>query len=103
MDYKRPVLLHGETHLVETGCGHCYITINKDKEMVKEVFMTMGKAGGCASCQCETTGRLATLALRGCVGVVDIVKMIKGITCHHQKEDVLSCSDGLAKILEKYA
>jgi len=27
-----------------------------------ELFTTMGKAGGCAACQCEAIGRLVSLA-----------------------------------------
>ena len=40
---KRPKVLVGTTHRVETGCGHLYITINRDKDELFEVFAALGK------------------------------------------------------------
>jgi len=47
----RPEITHGVTQRLETGCGHMYVTINTDEHGACEVFVQMGKVGGCASAQ----------------------------------------------------
>jgi len=54
---ERPKALKGWTYQMQTGCGPLYITVNEDKAGLFELFTTMGKAGGCASSQCEAIGR----------------------------------------------
>ena len=104
---KRPELIKGSTRLMKTGCGNLYVTINEDPSgRPFEVFTNIGKAGGCASSQAEAIGRLLSLALRSGVEPEDIVKQLKGISCHQPSWNeggrILSCSDGIAKALEKY-
>lgn len=102
---KRPELLHGVTRLVKTGCGNLYVTINKDeKNKPFEVFTNIGKAGGCAASQAEAIGRLISLALRSGIEPQEIVKQLKGISCHapvwSNNGKITSCSDAIAKALE---
>jgi ribonucleoside-diphosphate reductase alpha chain len=104
---KRPSMTRGGTRLMKTGCGHLYVTINEDENGKPfEVFTTIGKAGGCASSQAEAIGRLISLSLRSNIEAEEIVKQLKGISCHQptwQEEGrVLSCSDAIAKALESY-
>ncbi|MGC8810847.1 MAG: adenosylcobalamin-dependent ribonucleoside-diphosphate reductase, partial [bacterium] len=102
----RPEITHGQTHKLKTGCGSLYVTINKDEEGIFEVFALMGKSGGCAACQNETTGRLVSLALRSGVDVVSIMQQLQGIRCPVPIWDngslVLSCSDAISRALQKY-
>lgn len=102
----RPEITHGQTHKLKTGCGSLYITINKDKEGIFEVFALMGKSGGCAACQNETTGRLVSLALRSGVDVETIIRQLQGIRCPVPIWDngslILSCSDAISRALQKY-
>jgi ribonucleoside-diphosphate reductase alpha chain len=77
-DFERPEVLHGRTYKVRTGCGSLYVTINDDvPEGGKpiEMFLRLGKAGGCASATAETTGRLVS----------------EGISCHSSSEEKPSC------------
>lgn len=104
---KRPAVIKGETRLMKTGCGHLYVTINEDENgRPFEVFTNIGKAGGCASSQAEAIGRLISLALRSSVEPDEIIQQLKGISCHQpswtEGGKVLSCSDAIAKSLEKY-
>jgi len=104
---KRPEVLKGTTRLVKTGCGNIYVTITEDDDgNIFELFTSMGKAGGCASSQSEAIGRLISLALRSGIDPQEIVKQLKGVRCHqpvwHSGGQVLSCSDAIAKALEKY-
>ena len=100
---KRENKLEGKTYQTKTGCGTLYITINKDPQGLFEVFLTMGKAGGCASSQMETIGRIISLALRYGIPISEIYKQLKGISCHAALPDSnKSCADAIGKILEEY-
>jgi ribonucleoside-diphosphate reductase alpha chain len=102
----RPYLTRGTTQRLETGCGHLYITINEDDRGLCEVFTQMGKSGGCTASQAEAVGRLISLALRSGIEPEAIVKQLKGIRCPSPLWQpggmVLSCSDAVAKALERY-
>ncbi len=104
---KRPEAIIGETRTMKTGCGTIYITVNEDEHgQLFELFTHMGKAGGCASSQAEAIGRLVSLALRSNIEPEAIINQLKGITCHQQTWSsggkITSCSDAIAKALEKY-
>jgi ribonucleoside-diphosphate reductase alpha chain len=104
---KRPPVIKGTTRLMKTGCANLYVTINEDdRGRPFEVFTNIGKAGGCAASQSEAIGRLVSLALRSNIEPQEIVKQLKGISCHqpswYEGGRILSCSDAIAKALEKY-
>ncbi len=100
----RPRALKGSTYQMQTGCGPLYITVNEDDAGVFELFTTMGKAGGCASSQCEAIGRLVSLAWRSGVQARQAVKQMIGITCHKPagfgENRVTSCADAVAKAIQ---
>ena len=89
---------------MQTGCGPLYVTINEDKNGLFELFTTMGKAGGCASSQCEAIGRMVSLAWRSGVQARQVVKQLLGISCHCPSgfgdSKVLSCADAVAKAIQ---
>ncbi|MEF9425889.1 MAG: vitamin B12-dependent ribonucleotide reductase [Candidatus Mariimomonas ferrooxydans] len=104
---KRPEVIKGTTRIMKTGCGHLYVTINEDGDgNLFEIFTHMGKAGGCASSQAEAIGRLASLAFRSNIEPVEIMKQLKGISCHSPAwangGKISSCSDALSKAIERY-
>ncbi|MCX5693241.1 MAG: TSCPD domain-containing protein [Candidatus Omnitrophica bacterium] len=101
----RPVVTNGTTTKVATGCGNLYITINvDDRSLPFEVFIQMGKAGGCAASQLEAIGRLVSLALRSGVENNKIVEQLRGIRCPSPSWEksgrIFSCSDAIARVLE---
>ncbi|MBU1913013.1 MAG: adenosylcobalamin-dependent ribonucleoside-diphosphate reductase [Candidatus Omnitrophica bacterium] len=101
----RPVVTNGTTTKVATGCGNLYITINvDDKALPFEVFIQMGKAGGCAASQLEAIGRLVSLALRSGVENSKIVEQLRGIRCPSPSWEksgrIFSCSDAISRVLE---
>jgi len=77
--------------------------VNSDEHGICEVFSSLGKAGGCASAQLESTCRLISLALRSGVDASAIVKHIRGIRCPsiawEQGHSILSCPDAIATVL----
>ena len=103
----RPAETTGVTRLINTGCGKLYVTVNSDEAGFCEVFAQMGKTGGCASSQIESTGRLISLALRSGVQIESIIKQISGIRCPHSiwqnGRQVLSCPDAISQILSQVA
>jgi len=101
----RPAVTTGTTTKVTTGCGNLYITINvDDRSMPFEVFIQMGKAGGCAASQLEATGRLVSLALRSGVENKKIIDQLRGIRCPSPSWEkggrIFSCADAIARVLE---
>jgi ribonucleoside-diphosphate reductase alpha chain len=103
----RPDTLIGVTKEIKTSCGKLYVTINRDEKGIFEVFNQMGKAGGCAASQSEAIGRLVSLALRSGVQPENIIKQLKGISCHLPSwggngGKILSCADAVSKAIEWY-
>jgi ribonucleoside-diphosphate reductase alpha chain len=104
---KRPEVVPGTTRLLQTGCGHLYVTINEDENgNLFELFTHMGKAGGCAASQAEAIGRLISLAFRSNVEPDEIVTQLRGISCHSPSWSsggkISSCSDALSQAIERY-
>ena len=102
----RPEVTSGITQKIETGCGHMYVTINSDNLGACEMFIQMGKVGGCASAQLEAQARLISLALRADVDIESISRQLKGIRCPspmwNKGKLVTSCSDAVATALQKF-
>ncbi len=101
----RQDVIHGSTRKIRTGCGSLYVTVNEDGEgNLFEIFNQIGKAGGCAASQSEAIGRLVSLAFRSGIEPGDVVRQLKGISCHmpvwYQEGKILSCSDAIAKAIE---
>ncbi|MFA5144138.1 MAG: vitamin B12-dependent ribonucleotide reductase [Candidatus Omnitrophota bacterium] len=102
----RPAVTVGTTTKIATGCGNLYVTINEDKDGLPfEVFMSMGKAGGCAMSQLEAIGRLLSLALRSGIETNSIIEQLRGIRCPSPSWEkggrIFSCSDAIARVLER--
>ena len=102
----RPEVTEGKTHKIRSGCGNLYVTVNRDETGVCEVFVQVGKSGGCIASQSEAVGRLISLALRSGIKLESIADHLAGIRCpspnFYQGQTVLSCPDGIAHVLEKY-
>lgn len=99
-DFDRPEVLAGRTFKVRTGCGALYVTINDGEDgQPIEMFLRLGKAGGCASATAETTGRLVSRLLQSGDTSKKIVKQLLGISCHSSSEEKPSCVHAAAKAL----
>jgi ribonucleoside-diphosphate reductase alpha chain len=102
----RPKITKGRTIETRTGCGSLYVTINEDEHGIAEVFVQLGKSGGCAASQTEAIGRLMSIALRSWVNPQALIRQLKGIRCpsigFEENEIITSCADGVAKVLERY-
>jgi len=90
----------GDSAKVETGCGALYVTLNDLENNPFELFLTMGKSGGCASCMCESIGRMVSATLRGGLGLDVAKRQLTGISCHSSGNGLLSCPSAIVKALE---
>ena len=102
----RPEITKGITQRLETCCGHMYVTINTDAQGACEVFIQMGKVGGCASAQLEAIARLVSLALRSQIKIESITRQLKGIRCQspmwNKGKMITSCGDAVGQALEQF-
>ena len=105
VERRRPSVIRGITERVRTGHGNMFVTINYDEnEKPFEVFIAVGKAGGCDSAQLEGISRLTTLALRAGIDPKQVVEHLQGITCCPAWDSgtlVRSAPDGLALVLKR--
>ena len=102
---KRPKVTQSVTEKVATGCGNAYITPSYIDGEVKEVFVHLGKAGGCAIAQSEAMCRCISIGLRYGIPLEEYVEQLRGISCPSPTVDegviVKSCVDAIAKTLSK--
>ena len=91
---------------MRTGDGTLYITVNKDKDGLCEVFTTIGKAGGTVAAQTEAISRLISLSLRSGIDPDSIINQLKGISGPNPTwEDgqlILSTPDAIGRALENF-
>jgi ribonucleoside-diphosphate reductase alpha chain len=100
----RPASLTGMTRRMPSPLGDLYVTVNEDEQGKPfEVFATLGKAGGAAMADVEAIGRLISLALRSGIGMSDVYKQMRGISCDRAvgvgPNKVLSVPDAIAQVL----
>lgn len=94
----------GETIVIQTGCGKLYLTYNCLNDF-EEVFLRLGKSGGCAAAWMQAMGRMISFALRRGQDRMDIIKGLKGVGCPSPITTIdgttTSCPDAIAKGLEE--
>jgi len=102
----RPKVTSGITAEIKTGCGTLYVTINSDEHGPVEVFLRLGKSGGCGAAQTEAIGKLVSLCLACGIEIEEIARKLKGIrcpsSCFYDGNTVTSCADAVAKVLEQF-
>ena len=101
---NRPEKLNGVTLKINTGHGTLYPTINYDEEgNIKEVFINLGKVGGCVNTFTEAIGRILSTALSSGVDPQVLANQLVGISCPHpsfnQGKTILSVPDALGQAL----
>ena len=101
---KQPIpdVLHGATKRIKTGgCGTLHVTLNNSKDgKPLAVRLSFGKMGGCGAASMQAVQLSITRSLRHGVPLSEIIKDLTGIACHLPSiSKVLSCYDGLAKVL----
>jgi ribonucleoside-diphosphate reductase alpha chain len=103
----RPAITRGITERMGLGCNRrLYITMNEDEEGLCEVFLQVGRSGGCITSHSEALGRLISLALRSRIPPEDVIDELRGIRCPSPTwcngETVLSCADAIGRAVSHY-
>jgi ribonucleoside-diphosphate reductase alpha chain len=101
---RRPKKLAGNTYEQTCGCGDIHVIINNHNNAPFEIFVELGKAGGCASAQVSAIARVVALAFKHGVPIKDIAKQLAGIACPSPTgvgdDKVFSCADAISKSLK---
>jgi ribonucleoside-diphosphate reductase alpha chain len=103
----RPQLLKGTTEKVETAIGDVFVTINDDASGAPfEVFAVLGKGGSVLMADVEAICRLASLALRFGIPIVEVFHQLRGISSDRTRgvgsSRVLSVPDAIAQAIGRY-
>ncbi|MGI0134932.1 MAG: hypothetical protein ACREBW_08260, partial [Candidatus Micrarchaeaceae archaeon] len=103
-DWKRPQVLTGRTIKFEVPQGTLYLTANMDNEAVREVFITLGRAGSDEKSYTEAIGKLMSKYLQQGGDIKEVIASLKGIrsnsvTWEHGLR-LYSVPDAIAKALE---
>jgi ribonucleoside-diphosphate reductase alpha chain len=101
---ERPEMLLGVTMKIQSGCGKLWITINPYKGRPWEIFASSGSDGGCTS-NIQEIARLTSLLFREGVAVEKVIDQLKSVKCAHavaSRCGVKSCSDAIAKQIERF-
>jgi len=95
---QRELVEYGLTKKIRTDCGNVYLTVNfRDKKLV-EIFIRLGKAGGCATAMLDTVARLVSgICQKECMSAEDIVKILKGVRCIYG----VCCIDKIGEAIEE--
>ncbi len=103
-NWSRPDVLVGKTIKLKVLQGTLYLTANFDKESIREVFITLGKAGSDEKSYCEAMGKLISRYLQLGGDIKDVISSLKGIRSSTVMWDhglrVYSVPDAIAKALE---
>jgi TSCPD domain len=95
----RPKILQGTTYETKCGCGKVFVTCNNADGRLVELFVRLGKGGGCGSATSEAVGRLASMGmLRFDMPPEIVVRALSGIQCHKQP----SCVDAVAGVVREH-
>lgn len=100
---ERPATNPGRTVVAITGCGKLYVIDNTNGDY-PEVFLQLGKTGGCAQAMLQFVARLISFSLRAGIPKERIIHAGLGIRCSSPTvssgKETLSCADAICKALK---
>jgi ribonucleoside-diphosphate reductase alpha chain len=104
IEWKRPKMIIGQTIKLKMPTTSVYVTVNTDKEDVKEVFINVGKSGSEDKSYSEAIGRLISIYMQNGGDIDTVIRSLKGIHGNNMGWDngmkLFSVPDAIAKALE---
>ncbi len=102
--WKRPNAMVGQTVKFKLPSTTLYVTVNSEDDIVKEVFINIGKSGSEDKSYSEAIGRLISLYLQNGGSIQEVANNLKGIQGNGVAWDngvkLLSVPDAIAKAIE---
>lgn len=102
--WERPQAMIGKTINMRAYQGSLYVTANFDGELIKEVFVDLGKGGTEEKSYCEALGRLISKYLQAGGDAREVINSLKGIRSNNviwaNGLKLYSVPDSIAKALE---
>jgi ribonucleoside-diphosphate reductase alpha chain len=110
---RRPSVLNGRTHRIETPLGRAFVSINEDNNgNIFEVFINVGHAGSDIAADAEAIGRLISLTFRIPPDISSdqvaqkVISQLRGIggssSTGFGADRVRSLADAVAKAIEQH-
>jgi ribonucleoside-diphosphate reductase alpha chain len=103
-EFVRPRTLGGRTLKLRLPQGGLYVTANSEGDVIKEVFVNIGKLGSDEKADAEAMGRLVSLYMQHGGDIKNVISTLKGIKGKYVSWDdgvqLLSIPDATAKALE---
>ncbi len=103
-EWSRPGMMIGQTVKFKLPATTLYVTVNSQDEIVKEVFINIGKSGSEDKSYSEAVGRLISMYLQNGGNIQEVVNNLKGIQGNGVAWDngikLLSVPDAIAKAIE---
>jgi len=101
----RPRILYGATYRINTPGGKAYITVNEDRDGIREVFIHISKAGSEIQTHIEAEGRLISNSLKYRMPVNTIIDHLidhKSNPIFDNGNLVKSVPDAVAKVMQEF-
>ena len=105
---ERPKVIESITEVVTTGCGKLYITVGFEPDGHPiEIRASLGKSGGCSESYLDALLKSISLGLQRGIPGEEFAEELIGNECPSKNmwpedERILSCADGIGKVLKKY-
>ena len=96
--------MSGYTLIYRMACGNVYVTYNFEGGKLLEIFMRIGKSGGCQACQAQAFGRIVSISLQSGDAPEKLGKTLIGMQCPGAQSGepgkrLSSCLDGIGREL----
>lgn len=102
----RPKLAQSVTIEHPTPCGDGFFTLTAVDGKPFEVFVRIGKNGGCPRASLDTLARAMSIGLRSGADLADFIRTCRGVTCsrppcYDHGELITSCHDAMGRALKE--
>lgn len=99
---NRPKTLPSVTYREKVACGTLYVTITSYEDEPFEIFIAMGKVGGCISTLNSILARVMSIALRSGTDIEKLLDQLDNQSCPNSSPVAGSCPQGVANAIRRF-